>query len=99
MASTPEYRSGSYRVWWRLGGKASGKKQSCTFPGTQDGFKKAEAAKALAEAKHHNITKDEVYKTILDIEEPAPKETPTFAEWFETWQESKNDVEDSTIKE
>ena len=47
----------------------------------------------------YDNAKDEVYKTILDIEEPAPRGTPTFAEWFETWQESKNDVEDSAIKE
>ncbi|WP_117211650.1 tyrosine-type recombinase/integrase [Allorhizocola rhizosphaerae] len=99
MASKPELRSGSYRVWWRLGGKAAGKKQSCTFPGTADGFKKAEAAKALAEANNHNITNEEVYKAILGINEEVQKETPTFAEWFETWQEFKNDVEDSTMKE
>ena len=101
MASNPKIVSGSYRVEWRLDGKRNGKKQCVTFPGTPSGFKQAEAAKNLAEAKRHSVTDDEVYKAILDIEEPAPaaKETPTFAEWFETWQESKNDVEDSTIKE
>jgi integrase len=100
MASTPRFRSGSYRVEWRLGGKRTGAPQSVTFPGTEHGFKQAEAAKALAEANKHNITDDDVYQAILGInDQEAPKETPTFAEWFEEWHRSKKDVEDTTLTE
>jgi integrase len=102
MASI-RHRSGSYRVEWRLGGKRTGAPQSCTFPGTEHGFKQAEAAKALAEANKHDITDDDAYKALLRInEEPANEvraETPTFAEWFETWRGTKKDVENTTFNE
>jgi integrase len=70
-----------------------------TFPGTPNGFKQAEAAKSLAEANRHNISDDEVYKAVLGINDGGPRETPTFAEWFELWRETKKDVESTTIKE
>lgn len=80
MASTPEPRSGNWRVWWRIGGRG-GRKQSVTLP-TLD---LAQAAKALAESRQHRVTDAEVYKAVLGIDPLADASIPTLDEWVRDW--------------
>lgn len=86
MASV-EQRQGSVRVSWRLGGGRAGAKQSCTF-GDDDPAKALEtafAAKALVEARHHNITRPECYDAILGTNAEKETSAPTFKQWVGTW--------------
>ncbi|GIG57090.1 hypothetical protein Lfu02_14620 [Longispora fulva] len=56
-------RGNSFQVRWRPSRKADW--ETCTFSNETD----ADAAKKLAEARNHLITKDEVYRVVLGIEE------------------------------
>jgi integrase len=102
MASL-ETRGDSVRVVWRLGGGRQGARQSCTFRGgTPEAREKtADAARALVEARGHNVTRDEVYAAILgadgDVSDPG---VPTFKQWAEMWiaeRRQRRDAEPGTI--
>jgi integrase len=85
MASL-EYRGDSVRITWLLGGRRGGAKQSCTFNGPEEArLKLAEAAKALVEARNHDVTRDECYEAILGTPALAEEVMPTFALWARQW--------------
>ncbi|WP_433731167.1 tyrosine-type recombinase/integrase [Actinoplanes sp. CA-051413] len=94
MASTPEVRGNAVRTTWLLGG--SGPKQSVTFSG---GDPKARmnlilAAKALAEAKNHCITRDEVYAALQNKGEETPSRVPTLKQWLPEWRRMRLEAGD-----
>lgn len=85
MASL-EHRGDSVRVTWLLGGRRGAAKQSCTFKGPPKArLKLAEAAKALVESRHHDITRDECYEAILGTPALAEESMPTFTLWARQW--------------
>jgi integrase len=86
MASL-EHRGDSIRILWRLGGGRDGARQSCTFSGGTGAARKeiAEAAKALVEARGHNITREQCYEAILGTPEPLISSMPTFKQWTHEW--------------
>ena len=101
MASI-EQRGESVRVVWRLGGGRAGAKQSCSFSGgTEEArLKTAETAKLLIEARHHNMTRDEVYRAILGGNSEPVDQVPTFRQWGADWialRRGLRDVEPGTL--
>lgn len=85
-------RGAAYLVRWRRG--RAEPMRTCTFQSPEE----ATAAKALAEAHGHRITAAEVYRAVLgDVDTCG--DSPTLAEWIETWIEHKGDIEASTKKE
>ncbi|MFI5934724.1 tyrosine-type recombinase/integrase [Actinoplanes sp. NPDC051494] len=101
MASKPEVRGNAIRTTWLLGG--NGPKQSVTF---SDGdpaerMNLVLAAKALAEAKNHCITRDEMYAALaVTGEEEKPSRVPTLKEWLPIWREQRleaGDVQATTV--
>jgi integrase len=95
MASL-EIRGDSVRVSWLLGGRRGAAKQSCTFTGPTSAarLKLALAAKSLAESRGHDLTRDECYRVVLDVEELAPSVVPTFAVWAEQWIAQRRELRD-----
>ncbi|MFB9363039.1 tyrosine-type recombinase/integrase [Actinoplanes nipponensis] len=96
-------RGRSYEVRWRSG--RQGDWQTCTFS-TE---KLAQAAKDLAEARHHKISDTDVYAALLGIDrvddEPEDEQreeaerSPTLGAWVDEWLTLKVDVAESTHKE
>src|SRR6476659_4891486 len=93
-----ETRGQSVRVQWRLGGAASGARQSCTFSGeTVDAaMALAELADSLLKSRNHNMTRMEVYDAILG---PADAEADdsdplTFKDWVNEWIEDRTRMRD-----
>ncbi len=85
MASI-EHRGESVRVTWRVGGGRGGAKVSCTFSGPLQGrVALATAAKALAESRSHNLTREECYAAILGPAASAASRVPTFEQWAKDW--------------
>lgn len=80
----------SWRVWWRNG--RGSKKQSATFYSQQQ----AASAKTLAEARGHNITREEVYAAVLgiDLDADNAKPPPTVAEWAGQWVAERKQIGD-----
>lgn len=93
MASTPEVRGNSVRTTWLLGG--NGPKQSVTFSGgdPDERLKMVLAAKALAEAKDHCITRDEVYAA-LQARQDEPSRVPTLRQWLPIWVAMRHELGD-----
>jgi integrase len=85
-----EPRGDSWRVYWRKGGR-NGRKQSCTFPT----MAQAAAAKALVESpsRRHNITREEVYRAVLGLED-IDQAAPTVAEWAADWIATRRQLAD-----
>lgn len=93
MATTPEYRNGEYQVKWRPG--RSGRWQSCTFPDETMALR----AKRIAEDHGHRITREAVYRIVLNLpEKPPAVEGPTFAEWAAQWCKDKKGIQADTLK-
>lgn len=91
MASI-EFRSGAWRVYWRLGGR-SGAKQSVTFPEADE--KQALWAKQLVAAHRHTLTRDQVLNLVLGIPLPTPEEvddSPTVREWATSWLDTRTRI-------
>ncbi len=100
MASAPEHRGESVRIWWLLGGKRGGAKQSCTFTGPPEArLRLALAAKQLVEARKHDITRAECYEAILGEPVEVDDVVPTFKMWAAEWHETlrKNDTLQSDV--
>ena len=94
MASTPSYRNGEYQVKWRPG--RAGKWQSCTFGDEQDALR----AKRIAEDHGHRITREAVYRIVLNLpDKPAEVEGLTFAEWAQQWLTRKKGIEPATMRD
>lgn len=93
-----EERSGAWRVYWRLGGRRTGEKQSVSFHRKQD----AEQAKAIAEAHKHCIGRREVYSAVLGIpleaQAPPPPKLPTVREWAGIWLSTKTRIGGGTLR-
>ncbi|WP_431728656.1 tyrosine-type recombinase/integrase [Verrucosispora sp. TAA-831] len=84
--ATIETRGTSVRVCWRLGGTRDGARMSAPFKGADPDavHKLAAQAKKLVEAYQHRITRDEVLRIVLGVDE-APKTGLTLAEWVKIW--------------
>jgi hypothetical protein len=102
--ATLEPRGNSIRLQWRLGGAATGARQSCTFSGDdpEQVAEYAATAKVLVEARRHNMTRPEVYAAILgkpeDVGGPV---IPTFRQWVEMYiadRERLRDVQPDVLK-
>jgi integrase len=88
MASIQQ-RGDSFRVLWRLGGSKTGRQQSTTWPDED----LAKQAKAIADARRHRVTDEEVYDAILGRPKASQQpDTPTLKEWTDTWLRSKTRI-------
>ncbi|MET0419571.1 MAG: tyrosine-type recombinase/integrase [Actinoplanes sp.] len=100
--ATLEHRGNSVRVNWRLGGSRDGSRQSCTFSGLPSArLRLAEGAKALIEARSHNITRAEVYAAITGDEIVRDDGVPTLRAWVMMWLDERaqtRDIQPDTIK-
>lgn len=99
-----EARGNSLRIQWRLGGRASGARQSCTFGGDDpDAVQElALTAKRLIEARRHNVTRAEILKAVLgaddDDDDPG---VPTFRQWVDLYiadRQRLRDVQPDVLK-
>jgi integrase len=75
-----EERNGSWRAYWRRGGRG-GHKESATFPTG----KLAESAARVAEARRHDVTADEVYAAVYGIGRDGAAGAPTVGDWAGQW--------------
>jgi len=90
MASM-EQRSGSWRVYWRLGGR-DGRKQSVTASSKR----RAETVKAFVEDRAHRVTDDECYRTLFPgFERNA--DMPALRDWVATWHSGKDNVQPDVL--
>lgn len=94
--ATIEARSGSWSVCWRKGTRRGGNKptrERVTFHSETLALR----AKRIAEAHHHDITRDEVERAVLGL--PAPSSNGngdpammTVAEWADLWLDTRTRI-------
>src|SRR6266700_6662294 len=84
-----EYRAGSWRVYWRIGGRG-GRKQSVTTSNE----KRVPLIRAFVEERGHRVTDDEVYRTLFPGA-VVDATMPTLREWAAEW--TNDDVQPDTL--
>ncbi|WP_146605846.1 tyrosine-type recombinase/integrase [Micromonospora craterilacus] len=89
--ATIEDRGTSVRVCWRLGGTRDGARMSAPFKGSDPTAvrKLAEQAQKLVKAYQYQITRDEVLRIVLGVEEAPRTGDITLAQWVKIWYEDR----------
>lgn len=92
--ATLERRGDSVRVCWRLGGSRAGTRQSASFTGGDPRavMELATRAKKLVEAHGGRITRDEVLRDILDVQDPGLSGVPLLRDWAASWVQARTPV-------